>query len=319
LSGRQQGRCLSRYGQYCFHSVANPTYIVGKTDSLTGKMILIALANGTDGCSVLRDSVKVRIATPVRPAFSVLNACAEQQALFSDTTHVKTGEVVARRWNFGDNTSSQIKDPMHAFSYNIPYNVVLTLTTAEGCKDSLTKEVVVRPSPVAGFKVPLDNLQAGESIVLQDLSKGATQWAWDFGDSTAIAAIQQPVHVYLKGGVYTLTQVVSNDFNCKDTASLDIIIKSNSILPPKLPNAFSPNNDGNNDVFLVRGGPFKSVEFRVYNVWGELIFETRDPNGGWDGKWNGVSQPLGVYVYTVTAVTIDDKTYSRSGDVTLIK
>ncbi|HLC83143.1 MAG TPA: gliding motility-associated C-terminal domain-containing protein, partial [Bacteroidia bacterium] len=86
------------------------------------------------------------------------------------------------------------------------------------------------------------------------------------------------------------------------------------------------NGDGENDMFYVYGGPFKEIEFRIYNNWGELIFESTDATtcgnhtcAGWDGKRKGIDQALGVYVYTVIGITEDDKEHKISGDVTLLR
>jgi gliding motility-associated-like protein len=91
------------------------------------------------------------------------------------------------------------------------------------------------------------------------------------------------------------------------------------ILPPKLPNAFSPNGDGVNDAFFVRGGPFETMELKVYNSWGEMIFETTDPLAGWDGTHDGKPEINGVYVYTVIAKSVDGIEHDRSGKVTLVR
>jgi gliding motility-associated-like protein len=121
-------------------------------------------------------------------------------------------------------------------------------------------------------------------------------------------------------GNYIISEVVSNEFGCKDTAIQTItIIKMDEVYPPVLPSAFTPNNDNNNDTLYVRGGPFKELLFRVYNEWGVMIFESTDATVGWDGKYRGDPQPIGVYVCTVKAVTINNKEYSFSEEVTLIR
>jgi gliding motility-associated-like protein len=74
-----------------------------------------------------------------------------------------------------------------------------------------------------------------------------------------------------------------------------------------------------NDVFYVRGGPFETMELRIYNGWGEMIFETTDPTAGWDGTYNGKPEINGVYVYSVVATTTTGETHDRSGKVTLTR
>jgi gliding motility-associated-like protein len=72
-------------------------------------------------------------------------------------------------------------------------------------------------------------------------------------------------------------------------------------------------------VFFVRGGPFNWVNFRIFNEWGEVIFSSNDALKGWDGTHNGQEVPLGTYVYTIKAETIDGIKYEKSGKVALIR
>ena len=90
-------------------------------------------------------------------------------------------------------------------------------------------------------------------------------------------------------------------------------------MPPQIPNAFSPNGSGQNNSFNVLGGPYLELNFKIYNNWGELIFESDQQSKGWDGTRDGVAQPIGVYIYTVNAVTLDKEQYTLKGDVTLLR
>ena len=90
-------------------------------------------------------------------------------------------------------------------------------------------------------------------------------------------------------------------------------------LLPQVPAAFSPNNDGVNDLLHVMGGPFENMLFRVYNNWGELLFETKDQKTGWDGQWNGTVQPNGVYVWTLVVDMYNNRQVKKNGDVTIVR
>ncbi|WP_454488629.1 Ig-like domain-containing protein [Chitinophaga lutea] len=86
-----------------------------------------------------------------------------------------------------------------------------------------------------------------------------------------------------------------------------------------VPNAFTPNNDGVNDVLYVYGTTIASMEMRVYNQWGQLVFESKDKARGWDGTMSGTRQPVGVYNYALKATLQDGTTVTKRGTITLIR
>lgn len=86
-----------------------------------------------------------------------------------------------------------------------------------------------------------------------------------------------------------------------------------------IPNTFTPNNDGKNDVFYVHSNGIQTMKIRVFNQWGEKIFESTDQAKGWDGKYKGKVQPVGVYVYAFNATLSDGSTVKRKGSISLIR
>ena len=86
-----------------------------------------------------------------------------------------------------------------------------------------------------------------------------------------------------------------------------------------VPNAFSPNGDGENDVFRIYGVGIEDVDFRVYNRWGELVFHTTDRNQGWDGTYKGKLQEMETYAWTLNAVLINGEKKIMKGNVTLVR
>ena len=86
-----------------------------------------------------------------------------------------------------------------------------------------------------------------------------------------------------------------------------------------VPNAFTPNGDGKNDIEYVYGTSIKSLNFYVYNQWGEMIFQTNSKSAGWDGTYKGTNQPVGVYVYYVEAIMNDGTHLMKKGTITLLR
>ena len=158
---------------------------------------------------------------PVHLATVVDSGCAPLKIHFSDS--VPTIANVAKwQWNFGDPTSGlsdtdTIVNPIHTFNATGSYNVILQVTTNQGCTNSDTTHILVSPPPTVNFSVKPINACAQTIIHFQDSSLNATSWLWRFGDkSTAIG--QKPMHAYLDTGYFNLTEVVYNH-GCADSVT----------------------------------------------------------------------------------------------------
>ena len=86
-----------------------------------------------------------------------------------------------------------------------------------------------------------------------------------------------------------------------------------------VPNAFTPGRFGENGIIKVKGFGIQGMLFRIYNRWGKLVFQSNDPEYGWDGTFQGVPQPMDVYAYTLDAQFFDGTKTTRKGDITLIR
>ena len=86
-----------------------------------------------------------------------------------------------------------------------------------------------------------------------------------------------------------------------------------------LPTAFSPNGDGENDILYVRGAAIRTLDLKIFNRWGQLVFETTSKEKGWDGTFNGQPQPIEAYAYVLNATFIDGTTKLMKGNITLLR
>ncbi|HIE15699.1 MAG TPA: PKD domain-containing protein, partial [Bacteroidales bacterium] len=291
----------------------NPIHTYG---SLGGKTVTLIVGTSQNCLDTTTQYINLQY---VIADFNFINRCKYDSVVFTNLSNLFGDTTTTYLWSFDDGNISTLENPTHLYQLSGTYNVILQIITQSGCQDTAIHTINVYPVPVAGFNYSADQLAIGQSISFTDLSSGSNSWQWNFGDLIT-SSIQNPEHIYNEAGTYTVLQIVDNEFGCVDSASTILIIDSGEeIYPPKLPNAFSPNGDGQNDIFYPRGGPFTSIEFKIYNNWGEEIFSTTDVSGGWDGTKNGVVQPIGTYVWTLKATTIDGKEYSKSGDVTLIR
>ncbi|MCS6992073.1 MAG: gliding motility-associated C-terminal domain-containing protein [Chitinophagales bacterium] len=141
---------------------------------------------------------------------------------------------------------------------------------------------------------------------------------WDFGDGTT-STENNPTHTYTYVDTFYVVLTAYNKY-CSDTVKIGpiIIVYWNDIF---FPTAFSPDNNGVNDFFHELGGlGIVSLYYAVYNRWGELLFETNNPNDrGWDGTYKGQPCEVGVYVWKATATFINGTSISKSGNITLVR
>ena len=128
---------------------------------------------------------------------------------------------------------------------------------------------------------------------------------------------RSPSHQYIATGFYNVCHIATDAKACKDTLcqSIEAIIATLQ----DVPTAFTPNGDGINDVFLVRGFGISKMTLRIFNRQGVMVFESRSPNVGWDGTYKGTLQPMDAYAWTLEIEYFTGEKLRRKGDVTLIR
>lgn len=240
--------------------------------------------------------------------------CIPETATFVD----QSTNASAWGWNFGDGGTSTVSSP--TYTYNTPgtYTVKLITTNPNTCNlvDSASKVISVYPSPVADFTWAPNPPTPNTPNEFTNLSTGATRYYWDFGDGTS-STLRDDVHIYEKDGTYNVCLTVWNDYGCQDTACRPV---RGVVIPlVDVPTGFSPNGDGVNDVVYVKGYGIRNMTFRIFNRWGEKIFESKEKSKGWDGRYKGVMQEMEVYGYTLFVEFMDGTKTTKNGNITLLK
>ncbi|MFH2094335.1 MAG: PKD domain-containing protein, partial [Bacteroidota bacterium] len=193
-------------------------------------------------------------------------------------------------WNFGDiysNNTSNKKNPVHIFEDAGVYDVTLTVTSADGCiiSDVIEDLIAVFPLPDAEFLADPEIISVIKPVVLfHNLTTGAENYHWMFGDGDSSLAVH-PYHTY--PGIpqtYLVELITESDQGCRDTVYNKIIVKDEFTF--FAPNAFSPDGDNANDEFGIFYHGIDPNDFKlvIYDRWGEIIFETNDPDTKWDGN-----------------------------------
>lgn len=243
-----------------------------------------------------------------------LSGCAPLTVDFTNTS-INAASVF---WEFGTGDNSIEDDP--TYTYDTPGNYIVTLVAEVpdicGINDTATITIEVYGYPVADFSYTPDPGSVFALTTFTDLSTDAVTWLWDFGDGTT-SSLENPTHFYETAGNFEVCLTVENEFGCEAKICDSINIFETSLLD--VPNAFSPNNDGVNDEYIPINYGLDNYEFRIYNRWGELVFESSDPTKGWDGTYKGVDQELDVYVYVVSGNGVDGIPYYMQGNFTLVR
>lgn len=241
--------------------------------------------------------------------------CERTKAVFNNNSI----NAATYLWTFGDGNTSNDASPEHIYDTAGTYTVVLRAYNPATCNqaDSLEMTVTVEGTPVAAFRhspiIPVTN----DPIIFTNQSLRATSYVWDFGDDTYSQLHTPEPKFYRRTGTYRVCLQAQNEIGCSDTVCRNV---DADVYPlADLPKAFSPNGDGSNDVLYVRGAGIEEVNLKIYNRWGEMIFETTDMDIGWDGKYKGKEQPVEAYAYVLNVVFVDGTTFYKKGNVTLLR
>ena len=245
---------------------------------------------------------------------------------FQNLSSIATGANVQWAWNYGEGTTAS--DPNHCylndsvFSPKI-FNVTLTVISDSGCTSALSKNnyITVYPDPVAVFTAQPEVATITDPVISTvNLSTGANFWNWDFGDGTDTSSVFGPApHTYADTGTYTIILIASTQYNCNDTTYQTIRIEPDFMF--YIPNAFTPNDDGVNDMFTGQGIFIKKYEMAIFDRWGSLIFLSDNINKPWDGRANhGTEISQGdVYIYSIKITDFNLKIHNYKGIVTLVR
>jgi gliding motility-associated-like protein len=259
---------------------------------LTNASISVTVVD-KNGCS---DSSHLAISVSPQPNALLtgsISGCSPLEVEFSNQSeYAKT-----YYWLLGDGTISQLKNPKHTYKKPGTYTVTL-IAQNNHCADTLTINdyVSVWQKPHASISYSTKN---DRDFEIFNNSSFADSCILLFGDGNLLTQCdwKKTSHSYAEDGTYDLTQFVSTLKGCIDSTTIKILAQTEGTL--FYPNSFTPNNDGENDIFYAYGFNIKKFNMSIYDRWGQLIFQSDDVYKGWDGTYKGRPVEQDVYVLKI--------------------
>ena len=250
-----------------------------------------------------------------------LIGCNKLPVTFTADTTGNTGASYS--WNFGDGSSGTGSNPLHLYTSPGCHTVLLTESFGQGCSttDSVSCMITLFALPLANFTISPSEINIlAPTAYFTNSSVSATSWLWDFGDTTS-STIQNPEHTYSYVGMYPVTLYASTPNGCIDSVTSVVSVKD--LVTIYIPNSFTPNKNGINDIFTISSYGISPNDFElfIFDRWGKLIFKTNDITEGWNGEANNKGDVLlaDTYIYHVNYKELTGKKHTLFGHISLIK
>lgn len=271
------------------------------------------------GCaSFAPGTVSLSVIEVPKPDFSVSAGCAGSATSFTNLTTTDPSDAVTYTWSSGDGSLYNTVDAQHVYARGGNYIVRLTATSTACPFAPVSKSAPLTVEQArAGISYSPINAVVGRAVPLDARSFGVS-YNWSPAMGLSNPRIKNPTATVSAPETYTVTITTASGCVTVDT-QLVRVFKEREIY---VPTGFTPNGDGRNDrLYPILAGVTQLNYFRVYNRWGNLVFETKSAaaSSGWDGTWKGQGQPVETYVWVAEGIDIDGKTVKRNGTTLLIR
>lgn len=294
-------------------SEQNPQFLITNSGTYTLELSVVA----ENGCrSTYSESFPVNLITTVPPSAGAL--CRTDT--ISLTLSSPAGQALNYVWSppqeiiSGAGTASVRVSPDTTTVFSVQ------VTNASGCSKTFDIPVTVSnlQPPLSATATP-DTIAPGETAQLEATFDPGYTYEWSPAGSLNNAGIHNPEAMPSQTTVYTVR--VRDADGCSNTAALRVVVIAPECRDPYIyvPNGFSPNGDGRNDVLFVRGNFIDELFFVIYDRWGEKVFETTSQDIGWDGRFRGRPLNSDVFAYYMRVRCFNGEEYVKKGNVTLLR
>lgn len=277
----------------------------------------VVFRNASNCSSVSTNRVTLTKVYQPTPDFSFDRSCADLATTFTNASVVSSSLPVTYNWNFGDGGTSTLVSPSYTYDTLGTFIIRLTATPTKCPQLSrfVQKQIIVQKSP-DNMKYPPVNAIAGKDLQLQarEFSGASYQWAPATGLSSSTRS--NPIFNHTAEQQYIISIITSAGCRVYDTLLVRMFTEKKIYMP----DYFTPNNDGKNDrIMPLLAGVPKLTKFRIWNRWGQLVYQTQKQGEGWDGIYQGVKQPMETYLWIAEGLDIDGKIITASGSFILVR
>jgi len=249
--------------------------------------------------------------------------CQPLSVQFNNLTSISSGVISGYQWSLGDGSGSQSISPFHLYPDAGSYTISLTATSDRGCDSIITKSnyIIVHPKPVADFSYfPPYPTSVNPEVFIEDLSIGSNQWYYEFGDGRTFDIPTFFHSLPAEANYYYILQIVTNQFGCSDSTLKYVELTGDFTV--FIPNSFTPNGDGLNELFKIYGRGIVDAKLWIFNRWGEelVYLENLEPLlKGWDGRYMNNKLKQDIYSYRAIVIDIFGEDHEYFGRVNLIR
>ncbi|PBQ31427.1 hypothetical protein CNR22_06500 [Sphingobacteriaceae bacterium] len=215
------------------------------------------------------------------------------------------------------------RDTTRNYCFDIAGSYIASVhySDTNNCANTTTLVVTANPKPEANFDFKPQNPVAGlEEVQFYNTTYGEGLGTWEWylvKNDTSITRERNASYLYKSAGQFPIVLVVTNKWGCIDTAIKVLVVDDEFQM--YVPNAFTPNGDGLNDVFMPKGQGVYKYTLEIYNRWGQVVFETNDFQRGWDGTFQGKPCKTETYVWRITVTTDQKENKKYTGQVAIVR
>jgi gliding motility-associated-like protein len=273
------------------------------------------------GCSSsIVDTIRA-YRTPVPSINSINTACINAPVLFNGILAVPDTAIVWK-WDLGNGQTSSLQDISSIYTRTGTYKLFLEAANKLGCKNSTTKDLVVAPLPIITMgSDPVIPVGTGIDLPVT-YNSNMKSYTWTPTRDLSCISCDVPFANPKFTTRYKVSVVDSNNCRASNDITVNVVCNNKNYF---VPNTFTPNGDGTNDVFYPRGSSIDRVQsMRIFNRWGQIVYEKRNfmvnsMADGWNGLYQGKPANMDTYIYTIEFICENAEIITYKGNVTLLR